>query len=388
MGHILTRRPRGVVLIVFALSSVAIFGLLGFAIDYGRLFIARNEAQAFCDAAAMAAASLLDGSSAGITAAKNAVTGTYLTSSTDQWKKYAFQSTTFTSPTVQFSTDNSTWVSSPASGTGYSFAKVTATAQLPMYFSTVVTGQNTRTATASAVAGQVLKLHFDEGLMPLDLMAHCTQPGTANLYGFTTCPCAQPGLGATAGVCTTQSDVQALGLSKDRSYDLRWPNDPFKDTKPSSLNAWCDGDGASYADTYNPSFQTGLVAENPNNNGGFWHSTTVGGDTTTYRQLLAGMMGIDLGAFLGGFDTSPSGHQTISTTLAAMASSPATQFVLAPVIDPVSLTVVGVREVKLVGSYGGGGSSAWCADYVGPAVYGTGGTSVGAAGIYEVRLVM
>jgi Flp pilus assembly protein TadG len=400
------------VLIIFALSTVVIFGFMGFAFDLGRLFIARNEAQAFCDAAALAAASLLDGTSGGITKATNAVAGTYATStwtSTGPWKKYAFGTGTFTTAntTVQFSTDNSTWVTGPGTGANYSFVKVTATPQVALYLSRIVTGTSQGTAKASAVGAQVLKTTFDEGMLPLDMMAHCTQPGTANTYGFTTCPCAQPGTGATANVCTTQPDIQALGLATGRTYTLEWPNGPFNGkTVASTVVGWCKADGdtdANSPNTYNSTFQAGLLNEKPNSNG-FWSSVGLAGNTSTYRALLAGMMGVTVGGLLN-FGTSPSQKQTIATALGTRSANLATSFGYAPIIDPVSMQVVGVREVQLIkGNYQtiknqatptytglsyatSSGSDAWCANFVGAAVWGTGGTAVGAAGVYEVRLV-
>src|SRR5260370_25022933 len=57
---------RGFVLIPMAIISVALIGVLGMAVDVGRAFIAKNETQAFCDAASMAAVLKLDGTSTGI----------------------------------------------------------------------------------------------------------------------------------------------------------------------------------------------------------------------------------------------------------------------------------------------------------------------------------
>jgi hypothetical protein len=45
---------RGFVLVTMALTAVALFGVLGLAVDIGRIFIAKNETQAYCDAAAPA----------------------------------------------------------------------------------------------------------------------------------------------------------------------------------------------------------------------------------------------------------------------------------------------------------------------------------------------
>ena len=77
-------------------TAIALMGALGLAVDLGRVFIAKNETQAFCDAAALAAALALDGTSTGITSAQAAVT-----SSTNQWN---FGTTAVSSPTVVFAT--------------------------------------------------------------------------------------------------------------------------------------------------------------------------------------------------------------------------------------------------------------------------------------------
>src|SRR5258707_14027036 len=71
-----TRRARGFVLITMAVAGVAIFGAIGMALDVGRSFIAKNETQAFCDTASLAATLKLDGTSTGIAKAKTAVTNT------------------------------------------------------------------------------------------------------------------------------------------------------------------------------------------------------------------------------------------------------------------------------------------------------------------------
>src|SRR5579864_1152182 len=66
-------RERGYVLITMALAAAAMFGVLGLAVDVGRMYIAKSETQAFCDSAALSATLQLNGTSNGITAAKNAV---------------------------------------------------------------------------------------------------------------------------------------------------------------------------------------------------------------------------------------------------------------------------------------------------------------------------
>ena len=66
---------RGFVLIAMSVSILLLLAVLGLAFDLGRIYIARNEAQIFTDAAAMAAAAKLDGTPAGQQRARDAVAG-------------------------------------------------------------------------------------------------------------------------------------------------------------------------------------------------------------------------------------------------------------------------------------------------------------------------
>lgn len=66
-------RQRGFVLIAMSITMLLLLAVMGMAFDLGRIYIARNEAQIFTDAAAMTAASKLDGTAAGIERAREAV---------------------------------------------------------------------------------------------------------------------------------------------------------------------------------------------------------------------------------------------------------------------------------------------------------------------------
>jgi uncharacterized membrane protein len=61
------------VLIAMSITMLLLLAVMGLAFDLGRIYIARNEAQVFTDAAAMTAASKLDGTAAGIQRAREAV---------------------------------------------------------------------------------------------------------------------------------------------------------------------------------------------------------------------------------------------------------------------------------------------------------------------------
>src|SRR5213083_1615083 len=114
-----TTRERGFVLITMAVGAVAILGAIGMAVDVGRAFIAKNETQVFCDAAALAATLKLDGTSTGITKAKAAVT-----SSVNTWN---MNSASVASPTVDFATSaTGPWLTTPSPATGYIYTRVQA----------------------------------------------------------------------------------------------------------------------------------------------------------------------------------------------------------------------------------------------------------------------
>jgi Flp pilus assembly protein TadG len=50
-----SHKEGGVVLVTMALVAASVFGCTGLAIDLGRMFVVKNEAQAYCDSAATAA---------------------------------------------------------------------------------------------------------------------------------------------------------------------------------------------------------------------------------------------------------------------------------------------------------------------------------------------
>src|SRR5437667_5670219 len=124
-------RERGFVLITMAITVIALMGVLGLAVDVGRMFIAKNETQAYCDSAALAAALAIDGTTTGITRAQTAVTN-----STNSWN---LDSAKINNPTVTFATAiGGPWVASPNPATGYIYARVSATVPLSLYFLPVV----------------------------------------------------------------------------------------------------------------------------------------------------------------------------------------------------------------------------------------------------------
>ena len=150
---------HGFVLVTMAIAAIALIAVLGLAVDVGRMFIAKNETQTYCDSASLAAALALDGTTTGIARAKAAVTN-----SANAWN---LDTTQVSNPTVTFATAiGGPWVSNPSPAVGYNFARVSATVPLQLYFIPVVVAQTTANVVSSATAAQVSLTGIPTGLAP------------------------------------------------------------------------------------------------------------------------------------------------------------------------------------------------------------------------------
>src|SRR5579859_2602913 len=100
-----THRQKGFTLLAAGVCAGVLFGMAGLAIDLGRMYITKNEAQSFADSAALFAAQQLDGTAAGLTAADAGVA--------NDPNKWGFNTTAFSGTIVEYSTDGSTgWATS------------------------------------------------------------------------------------------------------------------------------------------------------------------------------------------------------------------------------------------------------------------------------------
>jgi Flp pilus assembly protein TadG len=91
----------GFVLIAMSVAMTLMLAVLGLAFDFGRIYIAHNEAQVFTDAAAMSAASKLDGTDAGLDRARQAVARLPM--------RWNLGTRPFTGVVVEFSPDKQAW---------------------------------------------------------------------------------------------------------------------------------------------------------------------------------------------------------------------------------------------------------------------------------------
>jgi len=128
--------------------SVCMFLLLaviGMAFDLGRVYIARNEAQIFTDAASMAAAKQLDGTAAGLARAQAAVSAL-----PDRWN---LGTQDFSGVVTEFSADGKRWDAQPKDLKELHYARVTAPDNhVTIMFLRAVGGPPSFTVPARAVA--------------------------------------------------------------------------------------------------------------------------------------------------------------------------------------------------------------------------------------------
>ena len=122
-----------------------LLAVMGLAFDLGRIYIARNEAQVFTDAAAMAAADKLDGTAGGLARAREAAARIPM--------RWNLGTKEFTSVVVEFSQDRANWESSPRDAAAMTFARVTAPANaIEITFLRAVGAPDSFTVPAHAVA--------------------------------------------------------------------------------------------------------------------------------------------------------------------------------------------------------------------------------------------
>ena len=224
-------RRKGFVLVAMAAVTAGVLAVAGLAVDTGRMMIAKNELQVYCDSAAMAAAGKLDGTAGGIGAAQNAVT-----SSPNRWD---FGTETVAAPVVTFATSAAgPWVSSPNPASGYAYAQVAASVPVRVYFLALATGLSVSNVTASAKAGQIPLTAMPRGLAPYtSVSVNTTGPDFGLVYGAAYsiqwptyndtragCSANTPGKCFVANPCAGDPDssLRAVVANWGASYDGYW----------------------------------------------------------------------------------------------------------------------------------------------------------------------
>ena len=361
IGH-----ERGFVLISMALATVALLSILGLAVDVGRMFIAKNETQAYCDSAALAAALALDGTTTGIANAQSAVAN-----STNTWN---FATAKVGNPTVAFATTAAgPWVASPNPATGYIYAQIIATVPVQLYFLPIVVAQTLQNVASAATAGQIDITSLPRGLAP-----------------FT--------------VVSTNTTGPNFGLIVGYSYGIQWPQ--FNGTRqgcgPANpdkcfVSPPCSGDSLAS--------KVAVTSNWGASNSGYWGSNSNSGIQQELLDVIQ-LQPVDVGTNIqpiltNGNKASEAGYlderasedtdttdNTVSDYLGA--NHNARRLIPVPIVDPLSPTdtnVIGYGQVLLLANGPGTstyyqttthGTDPYCAIYVGP--YTVGSTNPGAGG--------
>lgn len=371
-------RKRGFVLVTMAVAAIALIGMLGLAVDVGRMFIAKNETQNYCDSAALAAALALDGTLSGIANAQNAVTN-----SANAWN---LNTATVKNPVVTFATSLSgPFVASPSPADGYNVARVSATVAMQLYFIPVMVAQTTANVASSATAAQVALTSIPRGLAPYT-------------------------------VVSTNTTGPNFGLVVGNSYDIQWPQ--YNSTRagcsaqnPSRCfnSSPCAGDGAAT--------QAAVVSNWGASTSGYWGSNSnsiIQREVLDVIQIQQIVVGDNIAPLLSnGTKASEAGYldQRASQDTDTTDNTPSSYFAAVhnfrrllgvPIVDPVDPThtnVIGFGQFLLMANGPGpsnyysnpkitNGNDPYCAIYVGTFNIGGGGPGTGGTtGGARVKLV-
>ncbi len=356
-------RQDGYILFSVSAASIVLIGAVGLAVDLGRMYITKGEAQTFADSAALAAVLELDATSAGLDRARLAVT--------NNPNRNAFGTTQFTGTTVEFATAAAgPWLTNPGSAVGYAFARVNATVTVPLYFLSLAVNRTQTNVIAAAVAGQVAKTSFSEGLFPFSPYAH--QPNSAPDFGLIT----------------------------GKQYTLRWPANPKIG----------NGNGANVCAGDNSQNILNVAQAAGGSERGFIESTSASVIEQTIvddYQSVVRTVG-DIVSMSGGAKQSQltSLHErinqdsdTTSTTYANYTGN-GRRIIAAPINDggtPLGsnnrIVAIGAFMLVPTGQYGSGGGQSWCAEYVGCWLQGSShrcavGGGSNSAGAYVPRLIL
>lgn len=157
-------KRRGYMLVMFMMSLMMLLGVCGLAIDIGRMYLAKSEAQNFTDVAALNAIASLATAPTSFTAAAAAAAQTNV--------KWEFGSTSFANVATTFgtsATDSNFTATPPCCGhlaSDYKYVSVKTTLTLPMYLIRVITRNPYATVAASTIGGEQLITSMTGGEFP------------------------------------------------------------------------------------------------------------------------------------------------------------------------------------------------------------------------------
>ncbi len=379
--HTRNRRKRGFTLVAMAISATALVAVVGLALDVGRLYIAKNETQIYCDAASLAAVKQLNGLSSGVTAATSAAAAVN--------NSYNLNSTLATGSTITFAnTATGPWLAAaslPSTPSGYMYAKVSLPVQMPLYFLPLVANRYSQQVQSVAAAGQVEITSFGAGLGPYSLVS-------------------------------TNTSGPNFGFVVGNEYTIQWPQ--FNGTRHG-----CNGGNPENCFNADPCHDDArpamwAVASNwSSSTNGYWGFSS---NSDIERSVINGLQTQAISVGQNILPIMTNGNKAAQAIVLDERSSQDTDYtsdqvseyqasstrngrriMLIPVLNPESATVTTVTGFAAVLLYNDGstasnyyrsgtnGNSPFCAVYLGPYVAGsnTTGTATSGSGAYEVKLV-
>ena len=359
-------------MITAGVAIIVLIGMVGLAVDIGRMYIAKSESQIFTDSASLAATLELDGTSAGIERAKGRAA-----TNPNRWN---FQTSSYSSYSVAFAKtldEEEVWQANPANPSGYKYARVQTTVDVPVYFLSLfmsgspgtpgpsayvaVSAPTYKTAVkADSSSGQEIKNTFREGTFPFSPLAHDT-----------TAP--------------------HFGLVPGERYTLRWAANPRLDQNV------CPGDNSQamidLAEAGGGS-ERGYIEET---SAAIIRQAIVDDYQTTWRgigdmvNMTGGAKNTERTALITRVGQDSNSSAPNYTSYVAGQNGSGRRVVGAPIntgYPDYEVVQIGAFFLLKAEDYDQGGNTAWCAEYLGPWVQGakTKGAADG-SGAYVVRLV-
>ncbi len=360
-------REKGFTLITTAVCLVVLIGMVGLAIDVARIYIAKNEVQAFTDSAALAATLELDGTWAGINRALARVA-----SNPNQWN---FGTSSITQTTTSFAqTEAGPWTTTPTSPIGYRLARVSASVDVTLTFMSAFMGtqttvgnqpaaflmlQSTLSVKGDSGAGQEPKNIWSNGLFPFSPYAH----NTTGPY---------------------------FGLVPGQQYTLRWPSNPKLDSNV------CAGD--------NQQAMLDLNAAGGGSERGFIESTssslirqTIVDDYQTVTrqigdsvQMTGGTKQTQLTSLVDRINQDGDPYSPTYAQYLAGGLGTGRRIVGVPIntgYPNYTIVQIGAFLLLPASQYNAGGNSSFCAEFLGAWVQGARNEGAGDPGAYVARLI-
>lgn len=372
-------KERGFTLVAMAVCSLALVAVIGLSIDLGRIFIAKTETQVYCDAAALAASTRLNGKISGIAAAQSVVAA-----SANTWN---LDSTTPANYTLEFATSGAgPWSSNPATTVGYNYARVRLPVQTPLFFLPIVANRYVQQVESISAAGQVPITTFGVGLAPYT-------------------------------VVSTNNNGPNFGLVEGQAYSIQWPQ--FNGTRSGCSNAnpgRCFNSAPCSGDSDNSRWA--VAHEWGSNSNGYWGfsaNADIRNSVLNGLQTQAVSVGQNLLPIMSNGNkavqavvlderTNQDADQVSATPVAYQGSTThnGRRILLVPVVKPNNADVTEVLGFAAVLIYSNdavssnyyrnttNGNDPFCAVYMGPYVIGSpnaGGATSG-TGAYRARLVL